>query len=81
MIKTSGQASASKATGSAVNRLAGQEVAKSTLYREGGQRGAVFAIQETAGLAAARGANVALTGVKAPPHPLDQPFPPLWENR
>lgn len=68
MIKTSGQAAASKAMVSAVNRLVAQEVVKSTIggaVREGGRRGAVFAIQETAGLAAARGANVALTGVKA----------------
>ena len=68
MIKTSGQAAASKAMVSAVNRLVAQEVVKSTIggaVREGGRRGAVFAIQETAGLAAARGANVAITGVKA----------------
>lgn len=68
MIQTSGQAAASKAVVSAVNRLVAQEVVKSTIggaVREGGRRGAVFAIQETAGLAAARGANVALTGVKA----------------
>ena len=53
MIKTSGQAAASKAMVSAVNRLVAQEVVKSTIggavyVREGGRRGAVFAIQETA---------------------------------
>ena len=67
LIRSGGQTAASKAMVSGVNRLVAQEVVKCTVggaVREGGRRGAVFAVQETAGLAAARRANVALTGAK-----------------
>jgi len=84
LIRSGGQTAASKAMVSGVNRLVAQEVVKCTVggaVREGGRRGAVFAVQETAGLAAARGANVGLMGAKVATSLMDQQSPPWLENK